>query len=901
VDTSLFPEGDRERGTGVILSPVTVNDNIVDVTISPGATEGSPVSLQVSPQTAYARFINQAATGAGNSRPDVRWSSAVANPDGTHTVTVTGTMPAGSPSILFAYRVPQPSRFAEVTLVEALREKGIAANFGTGSPRPDFKALAASYKPENLVAEHVSPPYAEEVKVTLKVSQNLHASMTPFLLGALVAHKTDEIEQAGFNLEREFLQKAGLDTSSASQADGAGGAPAAFYTPDFMVHYLAYMAKRPDFQVLFNALPILGRDGTLWNIQPDSPAAGHVHAKTGTFGAFDALNQRLIVTGNGLAGYLTTTDGRHLTFALYANRVPVPLELPQAAQKIVGQALGELAAAAYDAPGEAAAEYDILIKNGRILDGTGNPWYAGEVAVRGDRIAAIGKLDGATAKRVIDASGRVVAPGFIDMLGQSEAALLLDNRSLSKLSQGIASEITGEGGSIAPQNDTTLAALRPFLERYGLTTAAVDWRTLDGYFRRLEQSGTPLNLGTYVGAAQVREAVLGDVDRAPSPAELEQMKALVAQAMQDGAMGVSTALIYPPGHYAKTEELIELVKVAAQYGGIYATHMRSEGQSEMTALDEAFRIGREARLPVEIFHLKVSGKTRWGSMPRVVAKIREARNSGLDVGADMYPYRAGATALASALPPWVADGGLDKLLERLRDPKVRRRIRAEMAADHPNWENLYFDSGGASGVLISSVANPELKKFEGKTLAEVAVEQKKDPLTALFDFVLADKGQTGALYFMASGSDLQYGLKQPFTSVGLDANEMSLDGPIYEPHAHPRAFGSMPRFLGHYVRDLKLMPLEQAIRKITSLPAQRVGLRDRGLLKQGFFADITILDPATIRDRATYTHPTQLSEGIEYVIVNGQLEYERGRLTGAMAGRALRGPGWRGQDIATGQ
>jgi dihydroorotase/N-acyl-D-amino-acid deacylase len=543
-------------------------------------------------------------------------------------------------------------------------------------------------------------------------------------------------------------------------------------------------------------------------------------------------------------------------------------------------------------PKDAESSYDVLIQNGRIVDGGGNPWYAGDVAIRGDRIAAIGKLEGATAKRVIDAAGRIVAPGFIDMLGQSEAALLIDNRSLSKLSQGITSEITGEGGSIAPQDALTLAPLAPFLDRYHLT---VDWTTLDGYFRHLEKDGTPLNLGTYVGAAQVREAVLGDVDRAPTVAELEQMKALVADAMRDGALGISTALIYPPGHYAKTEELIELAKVASRYGGLYATHMRSEGAAEMAALDEAIRIGREALLPVEIFHLKVTGKTRWGGMPRVVGKIQAARDLGLDIRADMYPYVAGATALASTLPPWVADGGPEKLLERLRDSNIRRRIKTEMASDHAKWENLYYASGGATGVMISGVFNPELKTYDGKTVAEIARMQAKQPLDALFDFVLADRAQTGALYFIANERDLQYGLKQPWTSIGLDAGELSLDGPLYEPHTHPRAFGSMPRFLGHYVRDLHLLPLEQAIRKITSMPAQREHLTGRGLLEPGFYADIAIFDPATIIDNATYAQPAQLSKGVDYVFVNGQLEYDRGTLTGAKAGRPLRGRGWQGK------
>jgi N-acyl-D-amino-acid deacylase len=537
--------------------------------------------------------------------------------------------------------------------------------------------------------------------------------------------------------------------------------------------------------------------------------------------------------------------------------------------------------------------YDIIIKNGRIIDGSGNPWVSGDIAVSGDRIAKIGKLANARAKRMIDANGLVVAPGFIDMLGQSETALLIDNRSLSKFSQGITSEITGEGGSIAPQDALTISQLQPELDHYHLT---IDWTTLDGYFSRLEKSGTPINIGTYVGAAQVREAVLGDVDRAPTPEELQKMKALIAEAMQQGAFGMSTALIYPPGQYAKTDELIELAKVVAQYGGIYATHMRSEGQTETVALEEALRIGRDAHLPVEIFHLKVIGKSRWGTMPKIVEMIQTARDSGQDVSANMYPYIAGGTALASSLPPWVADGGLAKLLERIKDPAIRARIKQELASEHSDWENLYLGSGGASGVLVSGIVNPDLKKYDGQRLAHIATTQGNDPLDTLMDLVIADKAQTGAIYFIASEDDLRYGLKQAWTSIGLDANELSLDGPLFEPHTHPRAFGSMPRFLGHYVRDEHLIPLEQAIRKITSLPAQRERLHGRGLLREGFFADVTIFDPANIIDKATYESPAQLSGGVKYVFVNGKVEYEDGKLSGFNAGRVLRGPGWTGNN-----
>ncbi|HZS95957.1 MAG TPA: D-alanyl-D-alanine carboxypeptidase/D-alanyl-D-alanine-endopeptidase [Terriglobales bacterium] len=893
-DVSLFPEGDRELGTNVVISPIVVNDNVVDVIATGGDKEGAPITLQVSPKTAYLQIINQATTGKADSKPSLNYTAEKANADGTRGITVTGTLPPGKGSGMMAYPVPEPSRFAATVLAEALKEKGVDISAPAGEKAPDFKALAASYLSENLIAEHISPPLKEEVKITLKLSQNLHASMGPFLLGALLAHKDKEIDQAGFDLEREFLKKGDLDLTAAAQSDGAGGN--AFFTPDFMIHYLKFMSAQKDFTDFRRGLPILGRDGTLSHIQVNSPAAGHVYAKTGTNGGYDALNKKMMVTGKGLVGYMETASGEHLALAGFINMVSVSLEDPEAAQKIAGEALGEIAAAAYDAdlysPATAASDsrYDVIIRNGRIIDGSGNPWVSGDVAIRGDRIAAIGNLAGADAKRVIDAKDLVVAPGFIDMLGQSEMALLIDNRSLSKLSQGITTEITGEGASVAPQNQRTLAQLQPGLDQYHLK---VDWSTLAEYFARLEKSGTPLNIGTYVGAAQIREMILGDENRVPTPDELEQMKALVAQAMQDGAFGISTALIYPPGHYAKTEELIELAKVVSRYGGVYASHMRSEGQTEGAAIDEALRIGQEAHLPVEIFHLKVIGKPRWGSMPKIVAKIQGARDAGQDVSADMYPYVAGGTALASSLPPWVAEGGTQKLLERLKDPQTRARIKREMATEHPDWENLYLGSGGASGVLISGIENPDLKKCDGQTLAQIAASQNKAPLDALFDLVLADKAQTGALYFIANENDLRYGLKQSWTSIGLDASELSMDGPLFEFHSHPRAFGSMPRLLGHYVRDEHLLLLEQAIRKITSLPAQRERLRDRGLLKVGYFADVTVFDPAIIRDKSTYETPSVLSEGVKYVFVNGQLEYDDGHLTGMKAGVILRGPGWK--------
>jgi N-acyl-D-amino-acid deacylase len=893
IDTTLFPDGPHEGGTDVVMSSIMVNDNVVDLVAKPGAKVGDAVALESSPHTSYIKFINRVITTPAGTKPSFDTPSTITNPDGSVIVTLTGSLPLDIAPQTAALAVPSPTKFAETVLREALLSSGIEIKLPSVPAPADFSSLSRSYTSENQLADHVSLPLSEEIKVTLKVSQNLHAGMGPYLLGTLVAKDLKNPLNAGFKVEHEFLQSASLDLSGAAQADGAGGDWADLFSPDFMVHYLTYWSTRPDYPIFFKALPVLGKDGTLAKIQTTSPGAGHVFAKTGTFGSGDKLNSKMMLNGKGLAGYVITKDGKKLAFAAYVNHVSLAPD-PDAAQQIAGQALGEIAAAAYDADlrdsaSTASGEYDLLIRNGHIIDGAGNPWYSADLAINGDRIAAIGDLHEAHAKREIDAKGRIVSPGFIDMLGQSEVSLLLDNRSISKLSQGITTEITGEGGSIAPQNEKTIAPIKSFLDHYKLS---IDWTSLDGYFRRLEKQGTPLNIGTYVGSAQVREAVIGDDDRAPTPAELDQMKSLVEQAMKDGALGVSSALIYPPNIFAKTDELIALAQVASKYGGLYATHMRSEGASEMPALAEAMRIGREAHLPVEVFHLKVSGKPRWGGMKNVVAAIQQARDSGLDIAADMYPYPAGATALASALPPWVADGGVQKLLARLKDPDVRARIKKELVGDHPDWENLFYDCGGAAGVLISSVQKPDLKRFEGKTVDDVAKVWKKSPEDTLMDFVLADNAQTGAIYFMASEEDLHTGLSQPWTSIGLDANEMSLDGPTYEPHTHPRAFGSMPRFLGHYVRDEHLLPLETAIRKITSLPAQREHLDGRGLLKPGYFADITIFDPATIIDHATFTKPDQLSTGIDFTIVNGQIEFEHGKLTGATAGKVLRGRGW---------
>ncbi|MBI3547629.1 MAG: D-aminoacylase [Elusimicrobia bacterium] len=550
-----------------------------------------------------------------------------------------------------------------------------------------------------------------------------------------------------------------------------------------------------------------------------------------------------------------------------------------------------LAAALALLPALASAQrYDVLIRNGRVMDGSGNPWFEADVAISGDRVAAVGRLGAADAKRVIDASGLVVAPGFIDVLGQSEYYLLVDHRSLSKLSQGITTEITGEGGSIAPHTEKTLLELKQYLAEKKLT---VDWKDLDGYFRRLEKTGTPINLGTNVGAGQVREAILGDENRAPTAGELKAMEALVDEAMRQGALGLSSALIYPPDNYAKTDELIALAKVVARHGGIYATHTRNEGRQIMDALDEAFKIGREAKVPVEIFHLKVAGKPLWGTMPKVVAKIQAARDAGQDVTADVYPYTAGATSLSSALPPWASEGGREKMLARLRDPATRKKIAGDLAEHHDGWENLYLNSGGAAGVMVAKVPKEELRTFGGKTIAQIAKAQGKTEMDALLDFILDNEGGAGAIYFTQHEDDLRVAMSQPWASFCLDWQIAELDGPNYRPYVHPRGWGSYPRILGKYSRELGLFSMEQAIRKMTSMPAQRFGLAGRGLLKPGFFADVAVFDPKTIIDHATFEKPNQQSVGVEYVFVNGQAAFEKGKPTGAMAGRPLRGPGWR--------
>src|SRR5712691_11594603 len=536
------------------------------------------------------------------------------------------------------------------------------------------------------------------------------------------------------------------------------------------------------------------------------------------------------------------------------------------------------------------SEYDLIIKHGRVIDGSGKLAFNADVAIKGDRIARIGNLRGARAKREIDARGQIVAPGFIDMLGQSEQFVLIDPRAMSKVMMGVTTEITGEGESIAPINDRILKEQEDFNRRFNLT---VDWHTLDEYFKRLGKQGAGVNLGTFVGATQVREYVIGYDDRPPTPAELEQMRKLVADAMKDGALGVSTSLQYVPARFAKTDEIVELAKVAHQYGGIYITHQRGEANAIDDSMKEVFQISRRAHIPAEIWHFKTAYKKNWGRMPEMLSRIAAARRSGLKITADVYPYVAGSTSLSACLPPWALEGGTDRMIARLRDPKTRERLKWEISADSKTWENIYLGSGGPSGILIGAVVNRELESWQGKRLSEIASEQNKAPLDALFDFIIADHGQTGAIFFMMKESDMQAALKSPFVSICTDSGARATDGPLAGSKSHPRGWGTYPRILGKYVRDEKLMPLEFAIHKMTGLPASNVGLKQRGLLREGYFADLTIFDPKTVIDRATFADPNQYPVGINFVIVNGQVEVDNGQRTPVEAGRVLRGPGYR--------
>jgi N-acyl-D-amino-acid deacylase len=533
-------------------------------------------------------------------------------------------------------------------------------------------------------------------------------------------------------------------------------------------------------------------------------------------------------------------------------------------------------------------QYDLIIRNGHIVDGTGSPWYSGDLAIRGGRIVAVGPVPEAKARKTIDARGMVVAPGFIDMLGQSDLSILVEPSLPSKIFQGITTEFTGEGSSAAPLNDRIIADDRLAYEHYGVTP---DWRTMGQYFARLERQGIGINVGDYVGATQVRRVVLGDDNRAPTRAELEQMRRLVREAMLDGAVGLSTSLQYPPAPYAKTNELIALASEAARYGGSYATHMRSESDEILPALGEAIRIGTEARLPVEIWHIKVAGKRNFGRMPEVIAKIDSARRAGVDIAADTYAYTAWFNSLSAMVPPWAHDGGTGKLLERLKDPAARQRIRHDMETQG-SWENnAWQEISNPDAILIGAVQNPALLPLQGKTLGAIARDRKADPIDALLDLLIEDQAYTSVAVFGMDEGDVTLALQQPWVSINNDSQGTAPDGILGREHPHPRAYGTFPRILRKYVREEKRLGLEDAIRKFTSLPAQRMRLADRGVLKAGMWADVVIFDPDSVRDRATFEQPNQLSEGMRWVLVNGVPVISDGKATGGRPGRVLRGPG----------
>jgi dihydroorotase/N-acyl-D-amino-acid deacylase len=534
---------------------------------------------------------------------------------------------------------------------------------------------------------------------------------------------------------------------------------------------------------------------------------------------------------------------------------------------------------------------DFILENGRVADGTGAPLFSADVAVRGGRIVAIGKLADRPARRRIDARGLVIAPGFIDLLGQSEYNVLVDSRAASKITQGITTEVTGEGDSIAPLDPAALREGRDTWKKYGVFP---DWTTLDGYFRTLERRGTAINLGTFVGSGGVRAMVVGRENRPATPAEIARMEKIVDDAMRDGALGVSSSLQYIPNIYSSTEELVALAKVAARYGGAYFTHQRSESGRIDASLDEVFRIAREAGVRTQIWHLKTAYAGNFGRMPAVLKRIADARAEGLDVAANQYPYTRASNGLDACLPPWIREGGREALLKRLADPEMRARAKTDMERSTADWENQYAGSGGAEGIMVATVLASELKPLEGKTLAEIAKAQSKDPRDVLIDTVIADRANTSCIIAIMDEADVRAALASPLVSFGTDSGAHATDGILSKEGSHPRGWGSAARILGHYVRDEKVLRLEEAVRKMTSFAAEAAGLPDRGLLKVGFPADLAVFDPEHVRDLSTFTEPNHYSEGIPFVAVNGVLVVDSGKLTGKTPGRALRGPGYRG-------
>ena len=528
--------------------------------------------------------------------------------------------------------------------------------------------------------------------------------------------------------------------------------------------------------------------------------------------------------------------------------------------------------------------FDLIIKNGKIVDGTGNPWFHGDLAIRGDKIVALGKIAATKAKREIDARGLVVAPGFIDMHSHSDYLLLEDGNAQSKIRQGVTTEVLGEETSPGPFQ----RKLAP--KQFNMRGKKEKWTTLGGYFDLVERAGISPNVASFVGLGQVWRCVMGDSHDRPTPAQFEQMKALVEEAMKNGAAGLSSLLAQPPGSLATTDDIVELCKVVARYGGIYATHIRNEGAGVFEAIKEAIEIGRRAGVTVEIIHIKIADQKFWGRMNEIVKLIDDARKEGINVGANLYPYTRGNNNLASIIPPWAHEGGTAKMLARLKDPKDRARMKKDIKDGIPGWYNHYTAVGGDWSRMLISANNA----YRGLTMDRILAQRSKgkkpapDPLDQLFDLLIEEGGSVSTVYDHHTEKDMQLAMKQPWCSIGSDGLAYATEGPLRRGHPHPRSFGTFPRVLGVYVRELSVLRLEEAVRKMTSQNAIKLGLHDRGLLRPGFHADVTIFDPARVIGKATYINPFQYSEGIEYVIVNGQMVLERGEHTGAKPGKALR-------------
>ena len=537
-----------------------------------------------------------------------------------------------------------------------------------------------------------------------------------------------------------------------------------------------------------------------------------------------------------------------------------------------------------------SADLDLVIRGGTIYDGTGSPGRRADLGIRADRIVAVGDLSTAEATTVVDAAGLAVAPGFINMLSWATESLLVDGRSQGDIRQGVTLEIFGEGSSMGPLNDEMKARI---VKEMGDVKYEITWTTLAEYLKELERRGISTNVASYIGATTLREHVIGLEDRQPTAEELDRMRALVRQEMEAGALGIGSSLIYAPAFYATTEELIELCKEAAKYRGKYISHMRSEGNRLLEAVDELIRIAREASVPAEIYHLKAAGKANWSKMDEVIARVEAARKEGVRITADMYTYTAGATGLDAAMPPWVLDGGYDEAFKRLRDPATRKKIADAIRKGGSDWENLYLAAGSPDRVILVEFKNEKLKPLTGKTLTEVAKLRGEDPVETIMNLVLEDQSRVGTVYFMMSEENLARQIRLPWVSFGSDAASMSPEPPFTLSSAHPRAYGNFARLLGKYVRDEKVIPIEQAIHRLTGLPATNLELADRGFLREGMFADVVVFDPATITDHATFENPHQFATGMKHVFVNGGHVLKEGEHTGAKPGRAVYGPGKR--------